>query len=91
MRNPFLFFHSKTDKITYSNISMKFDHILSALGGIFNQKNLDSFNTAMSDFGKSMDLITKEFSDDVTKSNESRKKRESKDKENLEKIWGKKE
>ena len=76
-------------------------NIKSFLGSIFNQKNLDntiksldegvaSFNKGMQDFGDSMDKVTKELSKDVEKSNSNAKSRAIKDKENLDKIWGKK-
>jgi len=76
--------------------------IKSLLTSIFNQKNLDdtmklldkgmtSFSKIMQDFGGSMDKMTKEFSDDVEKSNSNAKFRAIKDKENLDKIWGKKD
>ena len=64
------------------------NQVLDGLGGIFNQKNMDSFNKAMSDFGKSMDSVTKELSNDVSKSNENTKKREAINKKNLDKIYG---
>ena len=47
-----------------------------------------SFNKGLQDFSKSMDLVTKEFSNDISKSNESRVKEEAKNKANLKKIWG---
>ena len=48
-----------------------------------------SFNKGMQDFGDSMDKVTKELSEDVEKSKSSAKSRAIKDKENLDKIWGK--
>ena len=67
----------------------------------FNAKNISNaidalnkgtyaFNKAVQDFGDSMDTITKEMSSDIEKSNRESKIREKKNKENLEKIWGKK-
>jgi hypothetical protein len=53
-------------------------------------KGMDSFNKGLKDFGDSMDKITTEFSEDVEKSNHTAKSRAIKDKENLDKIWGKK-
>ena len=75
--------------------------ILKSLSGVFNQKNLDSglksfdkfmseFNKGMSDFGNAMGKMDSEFKDDIRKSDNNRKVRERIDKENLEKIWGKK-
>ena len=69
---------------------------------IFNLKNLDSclksfdncmdsFNQGLRDFGDSMDKITSEFSEDVEKSKRNAETRAIKDKENLDKIFGKKE
>ena len=66
----------------------------------FNAKNINSaivafnkgthtFNKAVQDFGDSMDTISKEMSSDIEKSNKAAEIREKKNKENLEKIWGK--
>ena len=66
----------------------------------FNAKNINSaiealskgthtFNKAVQDFGDSMDTITREMSSDIEKSNRDAEIREKKNKENLEKIWGK--
>ncbi len=58
-----------------------------------NKKNIDksinTFNKAVQAFGGSMDSITKELTSDIEKSNKDSKIREKKNKENLEKIWGK--
>jgi hypothetical protein len=54
-------------------------------------KGMESFNKGLKDFGNSMDKITTEFSEDVEKSNRNSKSRAIKDKENLDKIWGKKD
>jgi len=58
-----------------------------------NSKNINNgieiFNKAIHDFGHSMDDMTKELSSDIEKSNRDSKIRENKNKENLEKIWGK--
>ncbi len=60
-----------------------------------NMKNInqgmDIFNNAVQDFGKSMDSITKEMSADIEKSNRESEAREKKNKENLDKIWGKRD
>ena len=53
-------------------------------------KGMDTFNKAVQDFGDSMDTMAKEMSSDIEKSNRASKIREKKNKENLEKIWGKK-
>ena len=66
----------------------------------FNAKNINSaivmlskcthtFNKTVQDFGDSMDTMTKEMSSDIEKSNKVAKIREKKNKENLEKLWGK--
>ena len=66
----------------------------------FNAKNISNtidmlnkgtkvFNKAVQDFGDSMDTMTREMSSDVEKSNKVAKIREKKNKENLEKLWGK--
>ena len=58
-----------------------------------NMKNInqgiDIFNKAVQDFGVSMDSMTKEMSSDIKKSNKESEAREKKNKENLEKLWGK--
>jgi len=60
-----------------------------------NSKNInngiDTFNKAVQDFGHSMDAMTKEMSSDIEKSNRDSKVREKKNKENLEKLWGKRD
>ncbi len=60
-----------------------------------NQKNInkgmDTFNKAVQDFGDSMNTMTKEMSSDIEKSNREAEIREKKNKENLEKLWGKKD
>ncbi len=59
-----------------------------------NMKNInqgiDTFNKLVQDFGSSMDTMTRELSSDVKKSNKESKVREKRNKENLDKIWGKK-
>ncbi len=61
---------------------------------IINMKNInhgiDTFNKLVQDFGKSMDTMTREMSSDIEKSNRDSEAREKKNKENLDKIWGKK-
>ena len=52
-------------------------------------KGIDTFNKAVQDFGDSMDTMTKEMSSDIEKSNKEAEIREKKNKENLDKIWGK--
>ena len=52
-------------------------------------KGIDTFNKAVQAFGDSMDAMTKELSSDIEKSNRASKDMEKKNKENLEKIWGK--
>ena len=58
-----------------------------------NMKNInngiDIFNKAVQDFGNSMDTMTKEMSSDIEKSNRESEARERKNKENLDKLWGK--
>ena len=73
---------------------MKRKFILKILGKV-NSGNIslgiDSFNKAIQDFGDSMDSITREFSADIEKSNRESEIREQKNKENLDKIWGKRD
>ena len=52
-------------------------------------KGMDTFNKAVQAFGDSMGTMTKELSSDIEKSNKDSKIREKKNKENLEKLWGK--
>ncbi len=54
-------------------------------------KGMDTFNKAVQDFGDSMDTMTREMSSDIEKSNRDAEIREKKNKENLEKIWGKRQ
>ena len=53
-------------------------------------KGIDTFNKAVQDFGDYMDTMTRELSSDIEKSNRESKTREKKNRENLEKLWGKK-
>ena len=70
---------------------MKIESILK----IINMKNINQginvFNNIVQDFGKSMDTITREMSADIEKSNRESEAREQKNKENLDKIWGKRD
>ena len=70
---------------------MKIESILK----IINMKNINQgiimFNKAVQDFGDSMDTMTRELSSDIEKSNRASEAREQKNKENLDKIWGKKD
>ncbi len=72
-------------------MEMKIESILK----IINMKNINQginvFNKAVQDFGKSMDTITREMSADIEKSNREYEAREQKIKENLDKIWGKRD
>ena len=54
-------------------------------------KGIDTFNKAVQDFGDSMDSMTREMSEDIQKSKNESEARERKNKENLEKIWGKRD
>jgi len=60
-----------------------------------NMKNINNgivtFNKIVQDFGDSMDIMTRELSSDIEKSNRESKVREKKNKENLEKLWGKRD
>ncbi len=70
---------------------MKLESILK----IINMKNIHQginvFNKAVQDFGDSMDKMTSELSSDIEKSKKESVAREQKNKENLDKIWGKKD
>ncbi len=52
-------------------------------------KGIKTFNKIVQDFGDSMNTITRELSSDIEKSNRESKVREKKNKENIDKIWGK--
>jgi len=52
-------------------------------------RGTEAFNKDVQDFGDSMDTMTKEMSSDIKKSNREAEIREKKNKENLEKLWGK--
>jgi len=67
-------------KFNAKNISNAIDEL---------KKGTDAFNKAVQDFGDSMDTMTREMSSDIEKSNRDAEIREKKNKENLEKIWGK--
>ncbi len=71
---------------------MKFKVIVLSILKEINQKNLDkvmdSFSKGMNEFGKSMDAVTKELGQDVTKSNRKSKLESSKNQDNLKKIFG---
>lgn len=54
-------------------------------------KGIDTFNMAVQAFGDSMDAMTKELSSDIEKSNRASRDVEKKNRENLERIWGKRE
>lgn len=60
---------------------------------ILNMKNMNQgihmFNKVVQDFGDSMNVITRELSSDIEKSNKQSVAREQKNRENLDKIWGK--
>ncbi|MDF2428949.1 MAG: hypothetical protein OPY07_06845 [Nitrosopumilus sp.] len=60
---------------------------------IINIKNINQgisvFNKAVQDFGDSMDTMTREMSADIEKSDRDSEARERKNRENLDKIWGK--
>ena len=68
---------------------------VNAILKIINMKNInqgiDTFNKVVQDFGKSMDTITQEMSSDIEKLNRESEARERKNKENLDKIWGKRD
>jgi hypothetical protein len=54
-------------------------------------KGMSHFNKAMQDFGDSMESMTKELGSDIEKSKVNQKERESINKANLDKIWGKRD
>lgn len=68
---------------------------LESIFKIINMKNINQginvFNKAVQDFGDSMDTMTRELSSDIEKSKKESVAREQKNKENLDKIWGKKD
>jgi hypothetical protein len=68
------------DKINFKNLNKGI--------AVFN-KGMDGFNKSVQQFGDSMGKMNDELSKDVKRSNESARISEDKDKQNLEKIWGK--
>ena len=50
-----------------------------------------TFNKAVQNFGDSMDAMIRDMSSDIEKSNRESKVGEKKNRENLEKIWRKRE
>ena len=72
----------------------KREHVIKILKKI-NMNNINqgmnTFNKAVQDFGDSMDSLTKEMLSDIKKSNKESEDREKKNKENLDKIWGKRD
>ncbi len=54
-------------------------------------KNIDTFNKTVQDFGNSMVTVTRELSSDTENSNKEFGAREHKNQENSEKIWGKRD
>ena len=68
---------------------------LESIFKIINMKNINQgiavFNKTVQDFGDSMDKITGELSSDIEKSKKESVAREQKNKENLDKIWGKRD
>ena len=75
-------------------IEMKYKK-LDSIFKIINMKNINQgitvFNKTVQDFGDSMDTMTRELSSDIEKSKKESEAREKKNKENLDKIWGKKD
>ncbi len=75
-------------------IEMKYKK-LESIFKIINMKNINQgitvFNKTVQDFGDSMDGISRELSSDIEKSNKESVAREQKNKENLDKIWGKRD
>ncbi len=75
-------------------IKMKYKK-LNSIFKIINMKNINQginvFNKAVQDFGDSMDTMTRELSSDIEKSKKESVAREQKNKENLDKIWGKRD
>ncbi len=75
-------------------IKMKYKK-LNNIFKIINMKNINQginvFNKAVQDFGYSMDTMTRELSSDIEKSKKESVAREQKNKENLDKIWGKRD
>ncbi|GEM_PF-2349490 len=73
---------------------MKTRAILSKVIAIFTPENLgyalDTFSKGVQEFGNAMDSVTKEFSDDIAKSNKGHSIREQRDRQNVDKLLGKK-
>lgn len=69
---------------------MKLKEILQLIDTENIKQHVNTFNIIVQSFGASMDSLTSEMSKDIEKSNENSKIREVKNRENLEKVWGKK-
>ena len=71
---------------------MTLKHILNKIISLITPENMEKsiqvFNKGLQDFSKSMDSITSELSNDISKSNEYAVKRKAINKSNLKKIWG---
>ena len=67
---------------------------LKTILNLINAKNINqgisTFNKTVQDFGDAMDTMTREMSSDIEKSNQELESREQKNKEKLDRIWGKK-
>jgi len=70
---------------------MKLNNILKTINIKNINQGMDVFNKAVQDFGDSMDTMTRELSSDIEKSKKESAAREQKNKENLDKIWGKRD
>lgn len=51
-------------------------------------KSINTFDSGLKEFGKAMDSITKELSNDVEQSREKSHREERKNQDNLKKIYG---
>ncbi len=70
---------------------MKVKDILKIINMNNINRGITTFNKAVQDFGDSMGTMTRELSSDIEKSKKESVAREQKNKENLDKIWGKRD
>lgn len=75
--------------LDYKTKKEKITQILNEINFKNLNKGICMFNKVIQQFGNSMDKISGELSADTKKSNESSEINEEKNKQNLEKIWGK--
>ncbi len=70
---------------------MNLKSVLKFLGNMLpDQKLLNEFSKSLRDFGDSMQIMNEEFTDDIEKSRRTREERGTRDRDNIDKLLGKK-